>query len=103
MKTDTLEVFLTSKPKCTAEQKVQAVEDYLNGVRGISIIMNDLSIASTRTIQKRISVYQISGIYAFILSGSIASITNFPVITLIFSAIKIGLADRVSIILSIFL
>lgn len=55
-----------SKPKCTAEQKVKAVEDYLNGVRGVSDIMNDLSIASTRTIRQWISVYQISGVFAFV-------------------------------------
>jgi hypothetical protein len=41
-----------SKPKCTVEQKIQAVKDYLNGVRGVSDIMNDLSIASTRTIRQ---------------------------------------------------
>jgi len=55
-----------SKPKCSAEQKVQAIEDYLNGVRGVSDIMNDLSIASTRTIRQWISVYQISGVSAFV-------------------------------------
>ncbi|MBU3114854.1 helix-turn-helix domain-containing protein [Clostridium lacusfryxellense] len=55
-----------SKPKCPAEQKLQAVEDYLNGVRGVSDIMNDLSIASARTIRQWISVYQISGVSAFV-------------------------------------
>jgi transposase-like protein len=55
-----------SKPKCTVEQKIQAVKDYLNGVRGVSDIMNDLSIASTRTIRQWISVYQISGVSTFV-------------------------------------
>lgn len=55
-----------AKPKCTAEQKVQAVEYYLNGIRGVSDIMNDLSIDNTRTIRQWISVYQISGLSAFV-------------------------------------
>lgn len=38
------------KPKCTVEEKVVAVEDYLNGTRSVSEIMTDLSIKSTRTI-----------------------------------------------------
>ncbi|HEX9062228.1 MAG TPA: helix-turn-helix domain-containing protein [Clostridia bacterium] len=51
--------------KCSVEQKVQAVEDYINGVRSVADIMNDLSIASTRTIRQWISVYQVSGVLAF--------------------------------------
>ena len=39
------------KPKCTVEEKVAAVEDYLNGTRSVSEIMVDLSIKSTRTIE----------------------------------------------------
>lgn len=39
------------KPKCTVEEKVAAVEDYLNGTRSVSKIMVDLSINSTRTIR----------------------------------------------------
>ena len=37
------------KPKCTVEEKIAAVEDYLNGTRSVSEIMTDLSIKSTRT------------------------------------------------------
>jgi len=39
------------KPKCTVEEKVSAVEDYLNGTRPAPEIMIDLSIKSTRTIR----------------------------------------------------
>ena len=39
------------KPKCTVEEKISAVEDYLNGIRSVSQIMVDLSIKSTRTIR----------------------------------------------------
>ena len=31
-------------PKCTVEEKISAVEDYLNGIRSVSEIMVDLSI-----------------------------------------------------------
>lgn len=31
------------KAKCSTEEKVKAVEDYLNGIRSMSEIMNDLS------------------------------------------------------------
>ena len=31
------------KPKCTVEEKISAVEDYLNGIRSVSEIMVDLS------------------------------------------------------------
>ena len=30
------------KPKCTVEEKISAVEDYLNGIRSVSEIMIDL-------------------------------------------------------------
>ena len=46
------------KPKCTVEEKISAVEDYLNGIRSVSEIMVDLSIKSTRTIRDWILVYQ---------------------------------------------
>ena len=46
------------KPKCTVEEKVSAVEDYLNGIRTVSQIMVDLSIKSTRTIRDWILAYQ---------------------------------------------
>lgn len=53
------------KPKCTVEEKISAVEDYLNGIRSISEIMVDLSIKSTRTIRDWILAYQNGGIKAF--------------------------------------
>lgn len=46
------------KPKCTVEEKISAVEDYLNGIRSVSEIMIDLSIKSTRTIRNWILAYQ---------------------------------------------
>ena len=44
------------KLKCTVEEKVAAVEDYLNGIRSVSEIMADLSIKSTRTINKGLDI-----------------------------------------------
>ena len=52
------------KPKCTVEEKISAVEDYLNGIRSVSEIMVDLSIKSTRTIRNWILAYQNGGIEA---------------------------------------
>ena len=52
------------KPKCTVEEKISAVEDYLNGIRSVSQIMVDLSIKSTRTIRVWILAYQNGGIEA---------------------------------------
>ncbi len=52
------------KPKCTVEEKVSAVEDYLNGTRSVSEIMVDLSIKSTRTIRDWILAYQNGGMEA---------------------------------------
>ena len=52
------------KPKCTVEEKISAVEDYLNGIRSVSQIMVDLSIKSTRTIRDWILAYQNGGIEA---------------------------------------
>ncbi len=52
------------KPKCTVEEKIPAVEDYLNGIRSVSEIMVDLSIKSTRTIRDWILAYQNGGIKA---------------------------------------
>ena len=46
------------KPKCRVEEKISAVEDYLNGIRSVSEIMIDLSIKSTRTIRNWILAYQ---------------------------------------------
>ena len=45
------------KPKCTIEEKISAVEDYLNGIRSVSEIMVDLSIKSSCNAQKWISLY----------------------------------------------
>ena len=52
------------KSKCTVEEKISAVEDYLNGIRSVSQIMVDLSIKSTRTIRDWILAYQNGGIEA---------------------------------------
>ena len=52
------------KLKCTVEEKISAVEDYLNGIRSVSEIMVDLSIKSTRTIRDWILAYQNGGIEA---------------------------------------
>ena len=52
------------KPKCTVEEKISAVEDYLNGIRSVSEIMVDLSINRTRTIRDWILAYQNGGIKA---------------------------------------
>ena len=52
------------KPKCTVEEKISAVEDYLNGIRSVSEIMIDLSIKSTRTIRNWILAYRNGGIEA---------------------------------------
>ena len=52
------------KPKCRVEEKISAVEDYLNGIRSVSEIMIDLSIKSTRTIRNWILAYQNGGIKA---------------------------------------
>lgn len=38
------------KAKCSTDEKVKAGNDYLNGIRSISEIMNDLSIKSTRSV-----------------------------------------------------
>lgn len=37
------------KAICTAEEKVNAVKDYINGIRSISEIMHDLDIKSRRS------------------------------------------------------
>lgn len=49
------------KAKCTAEEKVTAVEDYLNGRRSISEIMNYLDIKSKRSIYDWITAYNNQG------------------------------------------
>lgn len=52
------------KSKCTVEEKISAVEDYLNGVRSISEIMGDLSIRSARSVRDWILAYQQRGVEA---------------------------------------
>ena len=49
------------RSKCTAEEKVTAVEDYLNGIRSISEIMNDLDIKSNQSIYDWIAAYNNQG------------------------------------------
>ena len=49
------------KPKCTVEEKLTAVEDYLNGIRSVSEIKADLAIGSTRTVRDWILAYQHGG------------------------------------------
>lgn len=48
----------------SAEEKIKAVEDYLNGIRSVADIMNDLLIGSTRTIRNWISIYKEQGAIA---------------------------------------
>ena len=52
------------KAKCSAEEKIKAVEDYLNGIRSVADIMNDLLISSTRSIRNWISIYKKEGAVA---------------------------------------
>ena len=52
------------KAKCSAEEKQRAVEDYLNGIRSVADIMNDLLISSTRSIRDWISIYEEQGAVA---------------------------------------
>jgi transposase len=49
------------KAKCTAEEKVTAVEDFLNGIRSISEIMYDLNIKSNQSIYDWIAAYNNQG------------------------------------------
>lgn len=53
------------KAKCSAEEKLKAVEDYLNGIRSVADIMNDLLISSTCSIRNWISIYKEQGAVAF--------------------------------------
>ena len=55
-----------SKSPFTVEQRVQAVEDYINGKRSIRQIRQDLGIASNETIRQWALSYQEHGIEAFI-------------------------------------
>lgn len=49
------------KCKCTADEKVNAVEDYINGIRSITEIMHDLNIKSRRSIYNWIAAYNNQG------------------------------------------
>ena len=57
-------IFMGRKAKCSAEEKIKAVEDYLNGIRSVADIMNDLLISSTRSIRNWISIYEEQGAVA---------------------------------------
>lgn len=50
------------KAKCSTEEKIKAVEDYLNGIRSVSEIMRDLSIKSSRSVRDWILAYQQQGV-----------------------------------------
>ena len=52
------------KAKCTFEEKIEAVEDYLNGIRSVSEIMKDLSIKSEQSIRHWIKDYKEQGAIA---------------------------------------
>lgn len=49
------------KAKCTVEEKIKAVEDYVNGLRSVAEIMSDLSIKSSRSVRNWIGAYQQHG------------------------------------------
>ncbi|MCD7725374.1 MAG: helix-turn-helix domain-containing protein [Clostridiales bacterium] len=49
------------KAKCSIEEKQKAVEDYINGIRSMSEIMDDLSIKSARSIRDWINAYKEQG------------------------------------------
>lgn len=57
------------KAKCSTEEKIKAVEDYLNGIRSVSEIMRDLSIKSTRSVRDWILAYQQQGVTALLPSN----------------------------------
>lgn len=57
------------KAKCSTEEKIKAVEDYLNGIRSVSEIMRDLSIKSTRSVRDWILAYQQQGVAALLPSN----------------------------------
>lgn len=49
------------KPKVFAEDKIKAVEDYLDGIKGISQILVELQISSTRTFYDWVRKYNLHG------------------------------------------
>lgn len=62
--------------KCSTDEKVKAVEDYLNGIRSISEIMNDLSIKSSRSVRDWVNSYKEQGLAALIPSKKNRSYTK---------------------------
>lgn len=64
------------KLKCSIDEKIKAVEDYLNGIRSISEIMNDLSIKSTRSILDWVRTYQQQGVTALLPNSKNKSYTK---------------------------
>ena len=62
--------------KCSTDEKVKAVEDYLNGIRSISEIMNDLSIKSSRSVRDWVNSYKEQGLVALIPSKKNSSYTK---------------------------
>lgn len=57
------------KAKCSTEEKIKAVKDYLNGIRSVSEIMNDLSIKSKQSVRDWINAYQQGGVTALLPSN----------------------------------
>jgi len=62
--------------KHSPEVRLKAVEDYFNGVRSVSDIAKDLSIASEQTIRNWIIMYRALGSSAFITRSSNQSYTK---------------------------
>lgn len=62
--------------KHSPEVRLKAVEDYFNGVRSVSDIAKDLSIASEQTIRNWIIMYRALGSSAFIIRSSNQSYTK---------------------------
>lgn len=54
--------------KCSTDEKIKAVEDYLSGIRSISEIMSDLSINSSRSVRNWVNSYKEQGVEALIPS-----------------------------------
>lgn len=49
---------MVRKAKCSTAEKIKAVKDYLNGIRSISEITNDLSIKGQLSVRDWIIAYQ---------------------------------------------
>lgn len=57
------------KAKCSTDEKIKAVQDYLNGVRSVSEIMYDLSIKSKQSVRDWINAYKQQGVTALLPSN----------------------------------